>query len=66
LIHVGSEEVLLSDSVGLAHQAGIAKVDVTLKIAPDMPHVYHYMWASVDEGKRAIADACAWMKAQIS
>jgi epsilon-lactone hydrolase len=65
LIHVGSEEVLLSDSVALAQTAGMAQVDVTLDIAADMPHVYHYMWASVDEGKRGIAAACKWMKARI-
>lgn len=65
LIHVGSEEVLFSDSVGLAHQAGIGKVDVTLVIAPDMPHVYHYMWAQVDVARQAIVDAGAWMKARV-
>jgi epsilon-lactone hydrolase len=66
LIHVGSEEVLLSDAVGLAHQAGIAKVDVTLFIAPDMPHVWHYMWAQIDAGKVAIGSAGAWMKARVA
>jgi epsilon-lactone hydrolase len=66
LIHVGSEEVLLSDSVGLAHQAAIGKVDVTLVITPDMPHVFHYMWAQVDMGLVAIGTAGAWMKAQIT
>jgi epsilon-lactone hydrolase len=65
LIHVGSEEVLLSDSLGLAHQAGMGQVDVTLVVAPDMPHVYHYMWAHVAEGARAIAAAGAWMKARL-
>jgi epsilon-lactone hydrolase len=65
LIHVGSEEILLSDSVGLAHQAGIGGVDVELMIAPDMPHVWHYMWAQVDAGKVAIAQAGAWIKARL-
>jgi epsilon-lactone hydrolase len=65
LIHVGSEEVLLSDSLDLAHRAGLARVDVTLMIAPDMPHVFHYMWANVDAGKQAIGDACIWMKARL-
>jgi epsilon-lactone hydrolase len=66
LIHVGSEEVLLSDSLELAHRAGLARADVTLIIAPDMPHVFHYMWANVDAGKRAIVDACTWMKARLA
>jgi epsilon-lactone hydrolase len=65
LIHVGSEEVLLSDSLGLAHQAGLAQVDVTLVIAPDMPHVFHYMWAQVEAGAAAIQAAGAWMKGRL-
>jgi epsilon-lactone hydrolase len=65
LIHVGSEEVLFSDAVGLAHQVGIGQVDVTLKVAPDMPHVFQYMWAQVDAGRLAIGEAGDWMKARI-
>jgi epsilon-lactone hydrolase len=61
-IQVGSEEVLLSDSIALASACGLAQVDVTLIIAPDMPHVYPYMWASVDEGTLAIVAAGKWMK----
>jgi epsilon-lactone hydrolase len=66
LIHVGSEEVLLSDSVGLAEVAGLAQVDVTLVIAPDMPHVWHYMYAQVDAGLVAIGEAAIWMKARVA
>jgi epsilon-lactone hydrolase len=62
LIQVGSEEVLLSDSITLASAAGLAKVDVTLTIAPDMPHVYPYMCAGIDEGARAIEAAAVWME----
>lgn len=62
LIQVGSEEVLLSDSLALAQAAGLAKVDVTLTIAPDMPHVYPYMSAGIDEGARAITAAAEWME----
>jgi epsilon-lactone hydrolase len=66
LIHVGSEEVLLSDSVKLAEVAGLAGVDVNLVVAPDMPHVWHYMYAQVDAGHVAIAEAGAWMKAKLA
>jgi epsilon-lactone hydrolase len=65
LIHVGSEEVLLSDSVKLAEVAGLAGVDVNLVVAPDMPHVWHYMYAQVDAGHVAIAEAGAWMEARL-
>ena len=47
LIHVGSDEVLLSDSTRLAEAAGMARVPVELLIAPDMPHVWHFMWAQL-------------------
>ena len=66
LIHVGSEEVLLSDSIALAHAAGLAQVDVSLFIAPDMPHVFHYMWAQIGAAGVAISEAGAWMKARVN
>jgi epsilon-lactone hydrolase len=65
LIHVGSEEVLLSDSIGLAETAGLAQVDVTLVIAPDMPHVWHYMYGQIEAGLVAIGDAAKWMKTRV-
>ncbi|HEY1147389.1 MAG TPA: alpha/beta hydrolase [Pseudoduganella sp.] len=45
LIHVGSEEVLLDDSLRLAAAAGTAKVEVTLKVWPHMIHKWH-IWHS--------------------
>lgn len=66
LIHVGSAEVLLSDAVKVAEKAGLAGVPVELFIAPDMPHVFHYMWAQLDMGRSAIIDAGAWMKARLA
>jgi epsilon-lactone hydrolase len=65
LIHVGSEEVLLSDATRVAEVAGLAGVDVTLVIAPDMPHVWHYMWSALGPAQTAIADAGAWMQARV-
>ncbi|MFM1976022.1 MAG: hypothetical protein RL145_868 [Pseudomonadota bacterium] len=64
LIHVGSEEVLLADSLRLAEAAGLALVDVTLKIVPHMPHVFHYMWPQVTAARLAIGEAAAWMQAR--
>lgn len=65
LIHVGSDEVLLSDSIRLAERAGLARVPVTLTVAPEMPHVWHFMWAQLTAAREAIADAGAWMKARL-
>ncbi|HEX3920605.1 MAG TPA: alpha/beta hydrolase, partial [Caulobacteraceae bacterium] len=42
LIQVGSEEVLMSDSVLLAERAGFAQVDVTLRIWPHMIHIWPF------------------------
>ncbi|MCE2994823.1 MAG: alpha/beta hydrolase [Flammeovirgaceae bacterium] len=64
LIHVGSEEVLLADSRRLAKAAGLALVDVRLKIVPHMPHVFHYMWPQVTAARVAIGEAAAWMQAR--
>ncbi|OYU52110.1 MAG: alpha/beta hydrolase [Alphaproteobacteria bacterium PA1] len=64
LIHVGSEEVLLADSLRLAKTAGLALVDVTLKIVPHMPHVFHYMWPQVTAAHIAIGEAAVWMQAR--
>lgn len=41
LIHVGSEEILLDDALGLARRAAEARVKVELEIWPDMPHAWH-------------------------
>ncbi len=40
LIHVGTDEILLSDSTRLAERAQKAGVDVTLKVWEDMYHVF--------------------------
>jgi epsilon-lactone hydrolase len=66
LIHVGSDEVLLSDSTLVAERAGLARVPVTLTIAPEMPHVWHFMWAQLSAARAAIADAGAWMAARLA
>lgn len=66
LIHVGADEVLLSDSVRLAEAAGLAGVPVELHIAPDMPHVWHFMFAQLTPARQAIADAGQWLRARLA
>jgi len=56
LIHVGSEEVLLDDSRVLHRRAKSAGVDVQLKIADDMIHVWHMFHAMLPEGAAAIRE----------
>lgn len=54
LIQVGSEEVLLDDSTRLADTARAAGVDVTLEVAPDLPHVYQYFASFLPQAREAI------------
>lgn len=63
LIHAGTEEILLSDSVSLAYQVGIG-VGVDLHIGANMPHTWHYMWPFLTAAREAIAEAGAWIREQ--
>jgi monoterpene epsilon-lactone hydrolase len=65
LIQVGSEEVLLSDSTQLAERAGLAQVDVTLRIWPGMIHIWPF-FAMLSAGGKAIAESTAWIKERVS
>jgi acetyl esterase/lipase len=63
LIHVGSEEVLLSDSLMAAARAGEAGIECTLFIAPEMIHVWQY-FPMLTEAHAAIASAGLWIKSK--
>jgi acetyl esterase/lipase len=64
LIQVGSEEVLMSDSTLLAERAGLAQVDVTLRIWPGMVHIWPF-FAQLSAGVRAIGEFGAWTRARL-
>jgi len=55
LIHVGSTEMLLSDSQRLADKLREAGGEVLLDVWPKMPHVFQVFASRIPEGKRAIA-----------
>ncbi|MBW8837316.1 MAG: alpha/beta hydrolase fold domain-containing protein, partial [Burkholderia sp.] len=55
LIQVGSDEVLLDDSVRMAERMKATGCDVELEIWPRMPHVWHAFAPVMPEAKRAIA-----------
>jgi acetyl esterase/lipase len=55
LIQVGSEEMLLDDSIGLDRRAREAGVDSTLEVWDDMIHVWHLFFQMLKEGRDAIA-----------
>ena len=54
IIQVGSEEILLSDSILLAERAGAAGVPVDLQIWPDMPHVFPFFFPFLEAATTAI------------
>jgi acetyl esterase/lipase len=61
LIHVGSEEALLGDSLLLAERAGHARVEVRLEVWPEMIHVWHAFSGQLGAARRAITAAGTWM-----
>ncbi|MHB1356942.1 MAG: alpha/beta hydrolase [Anaerolineae bacterium] len=54
LIHVGQDEILLSDAVRLAEHARAAAVDVNLVIWPGMWHVWHTYIPYLPEARQAV------------
>ena len=64
LIHVGTEEVLLSDALTVAARAGEAGIECTVFIAPEMIHVWHAFFPLLTAARTAIADAGGWIRAK--
>ena len=62
LIQVGSDEVLLSDSLTFADHAAMAGVDVKLHVWPEMPHAWPLFHVFIRAGLAAIDEAGQWMR----
>ena len=62
LIQVGSAETLLDDATRLAACLGATNVRVTLEIWPHMIHAWPLWNAQLEEGRRALAAAGAFMR----
>jgi monoterpene epsilon-lactone hydrolase len=65
LVHVGSDEVLLDDAVGLGEHARAAGVDVRVEEWPAMIHVWHWFLPMLDEAERAIAGIGTFVRARL-
>lgn len=65
LIQVGDHEVLLSDSEALAKSAADAGVDVTLRVWPEMIHVWHSLAGMCEEADAAVTEAAAFINAHL-
>ena len=64
-LSAGTEEALLDNPQRLAESAKKARVDVTLKIADGMQHVYEFMAGRAPEADEAIADMATWLRPKI-
>jgi epsilon-lactone hydrolase len=62
LIQVGSAETLLDDATRFAAVAGAAEVRVTLEIWPHMIHAWALWNAHLEQGRRALASAGAFIR----
>jgi monoterpene epsilon-lactone hydrolase len=65
LVQVGSAETLLDDALRIARRAGAADVRVSLEVWPHMIHAWHLWAAQLEDGRRAIASAGAFMRAKL-
>jgi acetyl esterase/lipase len=65
IIQVGSDETLLDDATRLAARAGAADVAVTLEIWPHMIHAWPLWNAYLEQGRRALASAGAFIRAHL-
>jgi epsilon-lactone hydrolase len=65
LIQVGSAETLLADATRFAAAAGAAEVAVRLEIWPQMIHAWPLWNARLEPGRRAIANAGAFIGGHI-
>ena len=65
LIHVGTAEALLDDSLRLARQAAIANVAVELKAWPGLPHVWQFYAGIFAEGAASIEEAGQFLRREL-
>jgi acetyl esterase/lipase len=66
LIHVGEDEILLSDATRLAEKARDAGVDVQLEIWPGMWHVWHTFTPYLPEAQQAVEAIGNFIGKQVS
>lgn len=65
LVHVGSYETILDDSVRLARKAAIADIEVELKVWPKMPHVFQLFAGELTEGRQSLSEAGVFLRAHL-
>jgi acetyl esterase/lipase len=66
LIQVGSEELLLSDSLVFASRAAMSGIEVKLHVWPEMPHAWPLFHPFIRAGLAAIAEAGQWVQHRLA
>jgi epsilon-lactone hydrolase len=66
LIHVGGDEVLLSDATRLGDSARRAGVDVRLAVWPEMWHGWHLFGPYLPEARQAVKDIGAFVREHLN
>jgi phosphinothricin tripeptide acetyl hydrolase len=65
LLQVGSAEILLDDAVRAAERARSAGVEATLRVWPEMIHVWHAFADLLPEGREAVDELAAFFEARL-
>ena len=65
LIHVGTDEILLSDSLRLIDIAKKQDAPISVDIWDSMMHVWHFGWPYVPESRKAIVKIADFIQQQI-
>lgn len=63
---VGSDEIVLSDSIRIAEAAALDNVDVTLRILPHLPHDWPLFSFMLSEGRDTIAEIGAFTSRHVT
>jgi acetyl esterase/lipase len=64
LIHVGDDEILLSDSTRFADKLRTAGIDVELEVFPEMWHVFQLFVGKMPESKAAVKKIGAYIRSR--
>jgi monoterpene epsilon-lactone hydrolase len=66
LIQVGSEEVLLDDSLRIQHRAREHGLETTLEVWDEMIHVWHFFHPQLEEGREALARVGQYIRDRVA
>ncbi len=62
LVHVGDSEILRDQILKFADRARAARVEVELKVVPNMPHVFHAFARILPEAREALTEVGAFIQ----